>query len=70
MSIGLLQGIFKRIANVLQRIIDGGHVFEGTLAWEGTQTALQLARRVTNEGVVYSRQPCVVVKGDMDPGTS
>jgi len=46
-------------------MIDYGHVTEGTpTTWEDTQAAMQLARGVANEGIVYIRQSrCVSNKG-------
>jgi len=36
------------------------HVFKGTPTWEETYIAFQLARGVTNEGVIYIKLPYVV----------
>jgi len=35
----ILQALYRRIVNVLQRMIDCGDVREGTSAYEGTQEA-------------------------------
>ncbi|XP_068471118.1 uncharacterized protein [Phaseolus vulgaris] len=50
------QGIFRRIVNILQRMIDCRQVTEGTGAYESTEATLQLARSVTNDGAVYTRR--------------
>ncbi|XP_068504193.1 protein MAIN-LIKE 2-like [Phaseolus vulgaris] len=49
-------GIFRRIVNILQCIIDCRQVTEGTDAYESTETALKLARSVTDDGAVYTRR--------------
>jgi len=51
----ILQSLYRRIVNVLQRMIDCGDVREGTSAYEGTQEALQYAREGCHEGSVYTR---------------
>ncbi|XP_027940573.1 uncharacterized protein LOC114194505 [Vigna unguiculata] len=50
--------VFNRIVNVLQKMIDCGDVTEGTPAWEGTQTILQLARGVIDGGMICIRCCC------------
>jgi len=52
----ILQGLFRRITIILQRIIDCRDVSEGTTAYQGTQDALELARRGAHEGVVYTHR--------------
>jgi len=51
----ILKGLFRRIANVLQRMIDCPDVVEGTTSYEGTQEALRLAQQGYREGTVYTR---------------
>jgi len=51
----ILQSLYRRIVNVLQRMIDCDDVREGTSAYEGTQEALQYAREGCREGTVYTR---------------
>jgi len=53
-----MQDVFNRIVNVLQKMIDCGDVTEGTPAWEGTQTILQLARGVIDGGMICIRCCC------------
>jgi len=50
----ILQSLYRRIVNVLQRMIDCGDVREGTSAYEGTQEALQYTREGCREGTVYT----------------
>ncbi len=52
----LVQGIFRRIVSILQRMIDCRQVTEGTDAYESTKAALHLARSMTDDGAVYTRQ--------------
>ena len=51
-----MQGIFRRIASILQRMIDCRQVTEGTYAYESMETVLQLARSVTDDGAIYTRR--------------
>jgi len=60
----ILQGLFRRIVNVLQRMIDCRDMEEGTRAYEGTQEALQYARQGCREGTVYTCRK----KGGRDRG--
>jgi len=49
----ILQSLFRRIASILQKMIDCRDVTEGTTAYEGTQERLQIARRGCGDGDVY-----------------
>jgi len=49
-----IQGIFRCIANILQLIIDCHDVIEGIIAYEMTQSTLQLVCNVPDEGLIYS----------------
>ena len=51
-----MQSVLRRIGNILQRMIDRGQVCRGTDAYASTEKALNLARSVTKEGLVYSRR--------------
>ena len=51
-----MQGIFRRIVSILQRMIDCRQVTEGTDAYESTEATLHLARSVTDGGAVYTRR--------------
>ena len=51
----ILQGLFRRLVNILQKIIDCRQVSEGTKAYQSTQDALEIARRDAREGTVYTR---------------
>jgi len=53
--ISLNVSIFKRIINVLQRMIDYGHTTNGIAMWKGTHIILQLTCGVTNEVAIYIR---------------
>jgi len=55
-----MQGVLRKNANILQCMIDCGHVTKGISAWDETHHALQLACGVTNKGVVYITHPCVI----------
>jgi len=50
----ILQGLFRRLVNILQKMIDCRQVNEGTEAYQSTQDALEIARRGTREGTVYT----------------
>ena len=49
-----MQSVLKWIGNILQRMIDRGQVCRGTDAYDSTEEALNLAKSVTNERLVYS----------------
>ncbi|XP_068485021.1 protein MAIN-LIKE 2-like [Phaseolus vulgaris] len=49
-------GLCRRITSTLQLIIDDGHLTEDSPAWEGTHTALMLARSATEDMSVYVRR--------------
>jgi len=50
----ILQGLFRRIVNILQKMIDCRQVSEGITAYQSTQDALEIARRGACEGAVYT----------------
>ena len=52
----LLHGIFRHIANILQRMIDCRHVEVGTPSYDDAQEALSLACGVIEQGIIYSRR--------------
>ena len=52
----ILQGLFRRLVNILQKMIDCRQVTEGTEAYQSTQDALKIARRCAREGAVYTRR--------------
>jgi len=51
----VLQGLFRRLVNILQKMIDCRQVSEDTEAYQSTQDALEIARRDAREGAVYTR---------------
>ena len=50
-----LQGALKRVAAILQRMVDCREVSEGTIAWNSTQEALQVTREAFHERGESSR---------------
>jgi len=52
----ILQGLFRRIVNILQKMIDCRDMSEGTTAYQSTQDALEIARRGAREGGVYTHR--------------
>jgi len=49
-----MQGIFWRITDIQQCMIDYGHVTKCTITWDKTDSALQLARDITNERIILN----------------
>jgi len=51
-----VQGLFRRIVTLLQRVIDCRGVTEGTTTYVDTQEAIQTARTGLHAGAVYTRR--------------
>jgi len=52
----ILQGLFRRLVNILQKMIDCRQVSEGTETYQSTQDALEIARPGAHEGAVYTHR--------------
>jgi len=50
-----MHDIFRRIANILQRMINYGHIVKDTPTCEKIHTTLRLTRNLTDKGTVYYR---------------